>query len=381
MYSSQKLHLVTGGAGFVGSTLVRRLLSDCARVRVVDNFSTGLFSNLEEVVSRIEIIEGDLSDPSVSRRAVEGVEYVFHQAEIPSVAYSMHYPGPTILSNFTATLNLLSACAKEHVPRVVFASSCAVYGDTTVLPSSEDDAENPASPYALAKMVGEKYLEMCSRIYRLSGVSLRYFNVFGPRQNPHLPYSGVISRFLLALAKGKMPVIYGDGQQSRDFVYVDDVVNANILAVKCESVSGISFNIGSGEGRSLDNVLHTLSSLSGKAITANYVQPRLGDVRHSLADIGRARELLGYQPQVGFEEGLRKTFAWVQNSGEAWGQRKRPSVPTTKDKQTRVRETSEVESILGALEKTQWNRKRAATLLEMSYKTLLLKILKYGLDK
>lgn len=377
----RNLYLVTGGAGFIGSSLVRRLLSEGASVRVVDNLSTGFRSNLAEVLSRIEFLEGDLADPSVSGKAVEGVQYVFHQAGIPSVPQSIDNPGVTIRSNVTATMNLLSACAKERVKRVVFVSSSMIYGDTTALPASETDPENPASPYALSKMIGEKYLEMCCRLYGLSGVSLRCFNVFGPRQDPTSQYSGVIPRFLLAVVTGKLPVIYGDGEQSRDFVYVDNVVNANLLACEAEGVSGMSFNIGSGEGRSLNDVLRVLSSVTGQPINANYLRPRQGDTRHSLADIGRAHEILGFDVQVGFEEGLRNTFSWVRNTPDVWSKTRRASLPAEDGKQARVQEKPEIEAIRHALDQTYWNRKKAADLLKVSYKTLLYKIRLHGLDK
>jgi UDP-glucose 4-epimerase len=308
------LYLITGGAGFIGSALVRGLLKAGVRVRVVDNFSTGFRSNLDEVIGGIELVEGDLAEPEVCRRAVQGAHYVLHQAALPSVPRSFQDPVATNRANVTATLNLLVACRDAQIRRVVFASSCAVYGEAQALPISETMPEKPASPYALSKWIGEKYAEMLHSVFGLSTVSLRYFNVFGPRQDPSSPYSGVISRFLSAALSGRGPVVYGDGEQTRDFIYVEDVVEANLLACHAESVAGMVFNIGTGEHRSLNQLLRGLSAVLGADLKPEHQPPRPGDIRDSQADVGRARRLLGFEPRVGFEEGLRRTVAWFREN-------------------------------------------------------------------
>jgi UDP-glucose 4-epimerase len=306
------LYLVTGGAGFIGSALVRRLLERGDQVRVVDNFSTGLRGNLAEVLDGIELLEGDLADRPVAQRAVAGVAYVLHQAALPSVPRSIEDPISSNRANVTATLNLLVAARDVGVKRFVYASSSSVYGDTEVLPKVETMRENPISPYALTKLTGEKYCVIFHRTYGLPTVCLRYFNVFGPRQNPDSPYSGVISRFVSAALEGRRPTIHGDGEQSRDFTYVENAVQANLLACSSEDVSGNVFNVGSGERSSLNDVLRVLSAITGRSLDPEYVAPRPGDVRHSLADIERARRLLGYEVKVRFEEGLRQTVSWFQ---------------------------------------------------------------------
>lgn len=306
-------YLVTGGAGFIGSALVRRLLERGDRVRVVDNFSTGLRRNLTEVADRIELLEGDLADLAVAQRSVAGVEFVLHQAALPSVPRSIEDPISSNHANVTATLNLLVAARDAGVKRFVFASSSSVYGDTEVLPKVETMRENPISPYALTKLTGEKYCVIFHRAYGLPTVCLRYFNIFGPRQNPDSPYSGVISRFVSAALEGRRPIVCGDGEQSRDFTFVENAVQANLLACAAEGVSGQVFNVGTGERCTLNDVLRLLSGIAGKKLDAEYVAPRSGDVRHSLADIERARRLLGYDPKVRFEEGLRETVSWFKS--------------------------------------------------------------------
>ena len=306
-------YLVTGGAGFIGSALVRRLLERGDRVRVVDNFSTGLRRNLTEVSDRIELLEGDLADLAVAQRSVAGVEFVLHQAALPSVPRSIEDPISSNHANVTATLNLLVAARDVGVKRFVFASSSSVYGDTEVLPKVETMRENPISPYALTKLTGEKYCVIFHRAYGLPTVCLRYFNIFGPRQNPDSPYSGVISRFVSAALEGRRPTVCGDGEQSRDFTFVENAVQANLLACAAEGVSGQVFNVGTGERCTLNDVLRVLSGIAGKKLDAEYVAPRSGDVRHSLADIERARRLLGYDPKVRFDEGLRETVSWFRS--------------------------------------------------------------------
>jgi nucleoside-diphosphate-sugar epimerase len=306
--------LVTGGAGFIGSSLVRCLLKDGAQVRVVDDFSTGLRENLEQVKDRIELIEGDLADMRVAQRAMGGIDFVLHQAAIPSVPRSIEDPISSHRANITATLNLLVAARDARVKRFVFAGSSSVYGDAETLPKVETMHENPISPYALTKFTAEKYCLMFHRLYGLPAVALRYFNVFGPRQNPNSQYSGVISRFVSAALGGGRPKVFGDGEQSRDFTYIDNVVSANLLSCQAAGVEGQVFNVGAGERHSLNKLLQVLGSIVGRELDPEYAPPRAGDVRHSQADIQRARRLLGYQPQVGFEEGLRRTVAWFRES-------------------------------------------------------------------
>jgi nucleoside-diphosphate-sugar epimerase len=308
------LYLVTGGAGFIGSALVRRLLELGERVRVVDNFSTGLRVNLAEVRGRIELLEGDLADEAVAREGAVGADYILHQAAIPSVPRSIEDPVSSNRANVTATLNLLVAARDAGVKRFVYASSSSAYGDSETLPKVETQPDNPISPYALTKLAGEKYAVIFHRIYGLSTVSLRYFNVFGPRQNPDSPYSGVISRFMSAALSGRRPTVHGDGEQSRDFTFVDNVVSANLLACQAGGVSGVVFNVGTGERHTLNDLLRSLSTILGRDLSPEYVAPRPGDVRHSLADIGRARQRLGYEVKVRFEEGLRRTVAWFRES-------------------------------------------------------------------
>jgi len=308
------LYLVTGGAGFIGSALVRRLLELGERVRVVDNFSTGLRANLAQVRGRIELLEGDLADEAVAREGAVGADYILHQAAIPSVPRSIEDPVSSNRANVTATLNLLVAARDAGVTRFVYASSSSAYGDSETLPKVETQPDNPISPYALTKLAGEKYAVIFHRIYGLSTVSLRYFNVFGPRQNPDSPYSGVISRFMSAALSGRRPTVHGDGEQSRDFTFVDNVVSANLLACQAGGVSGVVFNVGTGERHTLNDLLRSVSTILGRDLSPEYVAPRPGDVRHSLADIGQARQRLGYEVKVRFEEGLRRTVAWFRES-------------------------------------------------------------------
>jgi nucleoside-diphosphate-sugar epimerase len=306
--------LVTGGAGFIGSALVNRLLELGHWVRVVDNFSTGFRSNLDNCLDRIDLIEGDLAELAVCKASVQGVEYVLHQAAIPSVQRSVEDPLSSHRANITATLNMLVAARDAGAKRFVFASSSSVYGDSETLPKVETMPENPISPYALTKLAGEKYSLVFHRIYGLPTVSLRYFNVFGPRQNPHSPYSAVISRFVEAALRGIRPVVYGDGEQSRDFTYVDNVVEANLLACRAEDVGGMVFNVGTGQRHTLNNLLRSLSTIVGHQLEPDYANPRVGDVRHSQAGIEKAKRFLGFEPRVSFHEGLERTVDWFRKS-------------------------------------------------------------------
>lgn len=308
-------YLVTGGAGFIGSHIAGALAGAGARVRVLDDLSTGHVENVEEIGGRVEFVRASLLDADELKRALEGVELVFHEAAIPSVPRSVDNPEETHRACVEGTFALLVAARAAGVRRVVYAASSSAYGDQPTLPKVEDMAPQPLSPYAAAKLVGEYYCQVWARTYGFETVSLRYFNVFGPRQDPGSQYSGVISRFIAALLSGERPVIYGDGEQSRDFTYISNVVDANLRAAETTRGVGEVVNVATGERATLNELLEVLKGITGKTeVTADYREARVGDVRHSLADITRARELLGYAPKVGLEEGLRKTIEWWSQS-------------------------------------------------------------------
>jgi nucleoside-diphosphate-sugar epimerase len=307
--------LVTGGAGFIGSHIASSLASSGARLRIIDDLSTGYRENLEDIPGEVDFIQGSLADEKSLRKALEDVELVFHQAAIPSVPRSIENPRQTHIASVESTFSLLLASREMKVRRIVYAASSSAYGDQPTLPKVENMLPEPLSPYAVAKLVGEYYCQVFTRVYGLETISLRYFNVFGPRQDPSSQYSGVISRFIAALLGGERPVIYGDGEQSRDFTYIDNVVNANLKAA--ESVTGIGevVNIANGERITLNQLLEELRVLTGKPdVLADYREPRAGDVRHSLADISRARTLLGFEPQVDLRTGLQLTIDWWRKS-------------------------------------------------------------------
>jgi nucleoside-diphosphate-sugar epimerase len=308
--------LVTGGAGFIGSHLVDALVARGARVRVVDNLATGRRENLAPLLVRgaIEFIEGDLADLVVARRAVDGVEIVLHQAAIPSVPRSVSDPIGSNRANVDATLNVLVAARDAGVRRVVYAASSSAYGDTPTLPKHEAMPPAPRSPYALQKLVGEQYMALFAALYGLETVSLRYFNVFGPRQDPSSPYSGVISLFVRALLEGRQPVVHGDGEQTRDFTYVANVVDGVLRACEAPGVSGAVINLATGGRISLNALLDALYAITGARVAPRHAPPRPGDVRDSQADITRAREMLGYEPIVSFEDGLRLTVEWYRTA-------------------------------------------------------------------
>jgi UDP-glucose 4-epimerase len=308
--------LVTGGAGFIGSHLVRRLLADGGRVRVIDNLATGKRERLRDLEGGIEFIEGDLADTSMCENALSGVDCVLHQAAVPSVQRSIKNPIETNKANITSTLNLLEGCRKHQVRRFVYASSSSAYGDTPVLPKREDMPPNPLSPYALQKFVGERYCQLYFRLYGLETVSLRYFNVFGPSQDPYSEYSAVIPKFATRLQRGESIVVYGNGEQSRDFTYVDNVVEANILALRAPRAAGSVINIGCGERITLNRLIKILEAILEAQATVDYQPARPGDVRDSLADISLAQDLLGYQPKVTVAEGLRRTVTWLASNTE-----------------------------------------------------------------
>ena len=304
-------YLVTGGAGFIGSHISEELLRRGHRVRVVDSLVTGYQRNLRDGV---EFEQGDLADAAVAKAAVAGMEYVIHQAAIPSVPRSVEKPEESHRANIDATLQVLLASRAARIKRVVFAGSSSVYGDTDVLPKTEVMPTNPLSPYALQKLMGEMYLQMFTKLYGLETVTTRYFNVFGPRQDPGSPYSGVISLFIKALSDGTPPLIYGDGEQTRDFTYVANVVDGVLRAAETPGVAGQVFNLATSSRISLNQLLATLKKIFGSNIEPIYEKARQGDVRDSQADISKAARLLGYKPIVGLEEGLRKTVAWYRES-------------------------------------------------------------------
>ncbi len=299
--------LVTGGAGFIGSHLATRLLRDGHEVRVLDNFSTGSRENLARLDGEIEVVEGDIQSYERVHNAVRDCEVVFHQAALPSVPRSIQDPLTSNAANVIGTLNILLSSRDSGVRRVVFASSSSIYGSDRTLPKREDRAPRPIAPYAVAKLAAEGYCQSFSQVYTLETVALRYFNVFGPRQDPHSAYAAVIPKFITALLDAEPPVVFGDGEQSRDFTYIDNVVEANLLAAGAGGVSGETFNVACGERISLNRLLEELREITGVEIAANHLDPRPGDVTHSLADIAKARELLAYEPVVGFGDGLRLT--------------------------------------------------------------------------
>ncbi|HKY22670.1 MAG TPA: SDR family oxidoreductase [Vicinamibacterales bacterium] len=304
-------YLVTGGAGFIGSHLAEELLRRGERVRIVDSLITGKRKNLAHL-SNVEFLEGDLADLAVAKSAVQGVEYVLHQAAIPSVPRSVEDPITSNRANIDATLNVLVAARDAGVKRVVYAGSSSAYGNTPTLPKREDMPANPLSPYALQKLVGEQYMQLFTSLYGLETVTIRYFNVFGPRQDPSSPYSGVISVFARALLENTPPTIYGDGEQTRDFTYIANVVDGVLRAVKAPGASGEVVNVATGSRISLNRLFEVMRGVAKSQLTVNYGPARHGDVKDSLADITKARTLLGYEPTVSFEDGLRQTVEWYR---------------------------------------------------------------------
>ena len=304
-------YLVTGGAGFIGSHLAEELLRRGHRVRIADSLITGKRRNLEHLAGS-EFLQGDLADFAFSQRAVDGMEYVLHQAAIPSVPRSVKDPIASNQANITATLNVLVAARDAGVRRLVYAGSSSAYGDTPTLPKREDMPANPLSPYALQKLVGEQYCQMFTQLYRFETVSIRYFNVFGPRQDPGSPYSGVISLFTTALLDRKRPMIYGNGEQTRDFTYVANVVDGVLRACHAPNAVGEIINVATGGRISLNELLRVLNRIVGSNIEPVYAEPRAGDVKDSQADIAKAKRLLEYMPFVSVEEGLRRTLEWCR---------------------------------------------------------------------
>jgi nucleoside-diphosphate-sugar epimerase len=307
-------YLVTGGAGFIGSNTVEELVRRGHSVVVLDDLSSGKEENLAEVRSKITFMKGSITDLELVQKAMHQAEYVMHLAARTSVPRSVKDPIDTNRINVDGTLNVLVAARDNKVKRVVYAASSSAYGDTPTLPKTESMTPVPISPYGVAKYVGELYAQTFGRCYGLENVSLRYFNIFGPRQDPDSPYSGVLSRFAAAVLQGMPAVIYGDGEQTRDFTFVGNAVEANLLACDSANASGSTYNVGTGFRISLNRVLELLREISGKRIEVRYDPPRDGDIRDSLADIGKAKQELGYEPKVLFEEGLRRTFEWYQSN-------------------------------------------------------------------
>ena len=314
MASSLKC-LITGGAGFIGSNLADELIRRGARVRIIDNFATGFRENLDEIAGDFKFIEGDITDDTALAKAVDGVEVIFHQAALPSVPRSVEDPAETHRICVDGTFNVLLKAKESGVRRVVYAASSSAYGDQPVLPKVETMRPDPLSPYAVAKLTGELYCRAFNNVYGLETISLRYFNVFGPRQNPASMYSGVISRFIDALMTGQQPVIFGDGEQSRDFTYIANVVDANIKAAETTTGLGETINTANGDRITLNRLLEVLKEIIGKPkVTADFQEARRGDVKDSQADNRKAIAHLDYQQLVGLEEGLRRTIDWWKDS-------------------------------------------------------------------
>ncbi|HOQ06063.1 MAG TPA: SDR family oxidoreductase [Anaerohalosphaeraceae bacterium] len=307
-------YLVTGGAGFIGSNICRRLVKEGAFVRVLDNLSTGKKSNLDDIIDSIEFIEGDMGDEATARRCMEGIDVVLHQGALPSVPRSVEDPAATHRHCVDATFTLLMAARDAKVRRFVYAASSSAYGDSPTLPKTESMLPNPLSPYAAAKLFGEYYCNVFSKIFGLETISLRYFNVFGPYQNPKSQYAAAIPAFVTSILNDRPPTIYGDGEQSRDFTYVENVVEANLLAARAPKTAGEVINIACGQRITLNEVIRLINRILGKDIHPIYAPPRAGDIKHSLADIQKAQKLIGYKPVVSFEEGLRRAIDWYKKN-------------------------------------------------------------------
>lgn len=308
--------LVTGGAGFIGSNMVRFLLDKGLTVRVLDNFETGKRENLQEIADQFELIEGDIRDRACVERAMAGVDVVYHLAALGSVPRSIDDPGPTHDVNVNGTFNILETARLGSVRRVVFASSSSVYGQSEVLPQHEGQPYAPISPYGASKAIGEVYFRTYYETFGVQSACLRYYNVFGPRQDPNSQYAAAVPLFVSALLRDKPPQIFDDGEQTRGFTYVDNVLEANWLAATAPEVHGEAMNISTADAVSVNTVVRTIRELMGKQIEPEYLPPRAGDIKHSLADVSRARELIGYEPRVSFEEGIRRAIDWyVANLG------------------------------------------------------------------
>jgi len=307
-------YVVTGGGGFIGSHIVEELVRRNETVTIIDNFSTGKHENVEPFEDDVEVIEADIAEAKNLTQFLKGADYVIHQAAIPSVPKSIIDPVKSHNANVNGTLRLLVACREAGVKRVVYASSSSLYGDSPTLPKHEGMTPNPLSPYGAQKLFGEMYCQVFTRAYGLETVALRYFNVFGPRQDATSQYSGVLALFIPAVLQDRRPTIHGDGLQSRDFTFVKNVVEANLLACKAPGVAGEVFNIACGDRITVNSMLQQINKITGKDVAPIYGDPRKGDIKHSQADITRAKERLGYQPKVSFEDGLRSTIEWYRQN-------------------------------------------------------------------
>lgn len=305
--------LVTGGGGFIGSNIAEELLKKGSHVKVLDNFSTGKKENLKDFKKHVELIEGDIRNYNIVEKAVKGIDVILHEAALPSVPRSIADPITTNEVNIGGTLNILNAAKENGIKRVVFASSSSIYGDTPELPKHEGMIPTPLSPYAVSKLTGEKYCSVFSKIYGLETVALRYFNVFGPRQDPSSQYSAVIPKFIKAMLKDEQPTVYGDGEQSRDFTYIANVVDANILAATREYEPGLAMNCACHDQITLNQLVDELNKLLGKKIIPKYIDPQPGDIKHSFADIEKIKAVLNFSPIVDFEEGLKRTIEWYRS--------------------------------------------------------------------
>jgi len=306
--------LVTGGAGFIGSNICKKLVSQGCFVRVVDNLLTGKKGNLADIIDKIAFIEADMGDEQVARKALKDIDIVLHQGALPSVPRSVDAPAAAHRHNVDATFTLLLAARDAGIRRFVYASSSSAYGDTPTLPKVETMAPQPLSPYAVGKLAGEYYCSVFHQVYGLETISLRYFNVFGPYQDPTSQYAAAIPAFVTAILKDEPPTIYGDGEQSRDFTYVDNIVEANLLAARVKKTAGEVLNIACGEAVTVNEIIDMINEILGKNIKPIYTDPRPGDVKHSLADISAAKKLLGFKPKVSFREGLQKAIDWYREN-------------------------------------------------------------------
>jgi nucleoside-diphosphate-sugar epimerase len=304
--------LVTGGAGFIGSNLCRRLVKEGCAVRVLDNFLTGKRTNLADLAGKIELVEADMGDPKVARAAMDAIEVVFHLGAVPSVPRSVADPLCTHVNCVDATFTLLLAARDAGVRRFVYAASSSAYGDSPTLPKVETQPVNPKSPYAVSKLVGEYYAKVFFEVYGLQTISLRYFNVFGPYQDPTSQYAAAIPAFVTSILRDQSPVVYGDGEQSRDFTFIDNVVEANLCAARAAQTAGQTINIACGERITVNEIIRLINQLVGKSVAARYVPSRAGDVKHSLADIQLAQKLIGFRPVVNFRQGLEIAIDWYR---------------------------------------------------------------------
>ena len=306
--------LVTGGAGFIGSNICKELVSQDCFVRVVDNLLTGKKSNLDSIIDKIEFIEADMGDTEVARSVMKDIDVVLHHGALPSVPLSVENPAPTHRHCVDATFTLLLAARDADVKRFVYAGSSSAYGDTPTLPKVESMKSMPLSPYAVAKLVGEHYCTVFYKVFGLETITLRYFNVFGPQQDPKSQYAAAIPAFVTSILNDKPPTIYGDGQQSRDFTYIDNVVHANLLAARAKQTGGEVVNIACGLAVTVNEIIAMINDITGKNVKPNYTDPRPGDVKHSMADISLAKELIGFEPIVSFEKGLQLAIDWYRDN-------------------------------------------------------------------